>query len=426
MTVSLQPLKGRRFSGGPFLLLLAALLATVSLAAADDDPSLPYNMRPALDRIAQLKKAATPDLSALQLAYLTLFENFPRHQKGKEGIFELYHLMRRNQRTDQAYAALMKIEAVYQDFETMAYPARSAQLVGMVATARLEEAFLYASQMKNPFHAIDTVNAVLARYREQWVGLDAPDRAYLGRVDTVARLHLAGYRLQADQTNQATTDLLALAHDWPGETLMQNGVEQKASIAAVRALQPALAAMPASLAKKLRLIETFDQTVIDETARVWLAFTRAELDLADFQTEQNRGSYADGIAALRDIVEKHPAPTIADAEGEEPAGVRALRRLRDAEARLGDNAAQAGQTLEGYYARFGADARQRTLAAYALLFLAELDLDFRHNAPAAYKEFMLVAERYGDILLYPQTAENKDRTVKEHALVWAARAQKKM
>jgi hypothetical protein len=402
--------------GSPFILHASSLAA--------DDPTQPDKLQMALDKLNALKKAPSPDLDALQLAYLVVFENFPRHQKGKEAIFELYNVLRRAKRTDQAYAALLKIEGVYQDNETMAYPPDTSRLVGMVATARLEEAFLYASQMQNPFQAVDGVNAVLLRWRDQLVGVAAPDRSYLGRVEAVARLQLALYRLQAEATNLAANDLLALGRDWPGEAITIDGFTQNASIAAVRALPPALAAMPASLAKKLRLLETFEQTLVDESARVWLLFERADLNLNDYETNKNRGSFADGVAALREIVDKRRATTIADENGAEPAGVRALRRLRDAEARLGGNVAQAGQTLSDYYARFADDAKQKTFAAYALLYLAELDLDFRDNAAEAFKEFMTVADRYGDALLYPQPP-GKETTIREHALRWAKRAQER-
>jgi hypothetical protein len=406
-----------------FLAALAAL--SVAVAHAADRPSEPEGLQAALDHIAKIKEKTPADLDALQNAYLVLFENFPRHQKGKESGFDLYWLLRTHHRVSEAYATLMKIEAVYQNNETMAFPLEPAKSVGLVATALLEEASLYATEMGNPYQAIDAALRVLARYKEQNVGFAAAERSYFGRVEPIARLHLAQHRTQADQGNQAIADLLAAARDWPGETVLIDGATMPVQVAAVRLLDAALAKTPASLQKKLRTLTTFEQTVVDVSARVWLMFSRATLNLDEFRVWKNRAAFADGAAALREVVERQRGLMLFDADGEEPAGVKAMRRLRDAQAQALGNPLEAEQTADAYFNRFAKDAKDRVFAAYALLFRAELELDFRHNAPSAYRDFQWLAERYGDVPLYPRPVGSAT-TLKERAQRWAERAHQRM
>jgi hypothetical protein len=423
MSLLVAQTKGRFFRSGLSCLLLLWLAVVSALAA--DDPTEPQKLKIARARIEKLLVVRPLDLSALQVEYLVLFENFPRRQEGKEAIFELYHLLRLHDRTDEAYAALMKIQAVYQDADLMAFPLKTSQPVAMVATARLEEAYLYATKMNNPFRAIETVTTVLQRYNNRVVGTQAPDRSYLGRVELVARLHLAAYRQMADQSNLASNDLLLVARDWPGETVWQNGSEESAPVAAVKALTAVVAPMPASLPKKLRVLTTFEQSVIDRAALAWLLFAQAELHFADYRAWRNTGIFAQGAALLEKVLTRYRGVVLNDENGAEPAGVKALRLLRDAQAQTLGNPEQAGEMLERHFAEFAKERNDRVFAAYALLYLAELDLDFRDNAPSAYKHFMQVADRYGDVPQYPENS-SEPRTLKERALRWAERAQKRM
>lgn len=415
---------GRLLTSGPFLVLLAALLL-VSVAVADNDPTLPEGLQAAMDRLAKLKAADPPDVDALQTEYLVLFENFPRHQRGKEAIFELHATLRRAGRTSEAYATLAKIQAVYQDDETMGYPGKEALRISLAATARIEEAHLFATAMNNPFQAIETIDQARARYTEKRVGVVAPDREYQGRIDIITRLELARYRLAAGQTNLASTELLSVVRDWPGEKITFDGYEQLAATAAVRLLPLVLEGMPAGLPKKARVVTTFEETAVDTEARLWLAFVRARAHFDHFRRWQAKGAFSEGAQALRGIIDQHRDVVLADQDGATPAGLLAMRELRDAELNILKNTTQAGQTLEAYYARFSKDKKERLFAGYALLFLAETDLDFRNNAASAFTLFMQVAEQYGDLPVYPPRTDG-ETSIRQHALRWAKRAQEKM
>ena len=416
--------KGRLFASGPFYFLLLWLLFAAPATAADD-PTSPQNLQVALDKLEALKQAVPLDLDALQAQYLVLFENFPHHQKGKEGIWELYHLMRRNGRTSQAYAALMKILAVYQDNETMLYPLDPAQPIALAATARLEEAYLYAAGMNNPYQAVDNLNQTLGRYRGQLVGTVSDDRTYLGRVEVVARLQLAEFRTQADQPAPASGDLLVVARDWSGETVTYNGLRESAAVAAVRLLGPVLDKTPASLPKKERIIETFEQSLVNSQARLWLAFLKADIDFRHFAQWKAQGAFTAGAEALRGVIAKQRQTMMTDQNGREPAGIKAMRRLRDAEAQTLGNVAQAAQTLQGYLTTFATVKEDRLFAGYALVYLGELEMDFRQNFAAAYQYFMQAADRYSDLPQYPVT-DQANAGFKEHCLRWAQRAQQRM
>jgi hypothetical protein len=399
--------RGRLLAGGPVLFLLAALLLAANVWA--DKPSDPEGLDAAVGTIENIRKTSPADIDALQTAYLVLVENFPRHQRGKEAIFELAHLLATNDRTSEAYAALAKIQATYQDHETMAYPGDPTQRVGIVATARIEEAALYANAMKNPYHAVDTLLQTAMRYREQNVGVSFAERAYFGRVEAIVRLKLAHFRAQVGQTNLATNDLLEVVKSCPGQNVFWEGLRQEAPAAAVRMLPRVLEKMPASLPKKVRVLDTFEQTAITETTRVWLLFARAETQIAHAMEWKNKGSFAMGGVALRQIIDKHRALELATERGAEPAGLAAMRALWRSEIAYFGNATQAGQTLETLYNRFIETKDDRLFAGYALYYLGIVELEHRKNATAAYLALSQVVDKYGDLPRLPPSADGAEK-----------------
>ncbi len=426
--MNLVPLntRGRFLTSGPFCFLLAGILLCGAPAGAEDDPTRPQELTVILDRLAELQSATPPDIEALHAQYLVLFQNFPHHQEGKEGIFELYHLLRRHGRTSEAYAVLMQIQGTYQDKETMLLPGKGSRPVGLVVTARLEEAHLYATAMANPYQAIETLQQTRQRYRDQLVGVVAADRAYYGRVEVWALLHLADYRLLAEQTNRASADLLELVRERPGEKIDDGPVTQTAPEAAVLRLAEVVRRMPASLPKKQRVLTTFEETTVEEKARVRLALLRADVYFDHYRQWPSPGTFTEGAEALRSVIARQRQVMLSDASGSEPAGIRAMRRLRDAEAAVLGNVMQAGQTLEALHNQFRKNGEDRPFAAYALLFLAEVEVDFRGNPQAAFQLFKQVAEQYGDVAVYPQTPDNEKATLRERAELWAQRAQQRI
>lgn len=418
--------RGRFLISGPFCFLLAVLLLLTRPAGAGDSSTLPQELTVLLERIAELRGAEPRDMDELNTQYQVLFQNYPRYQEGKEGVFALYHLLRRDRRVSEAYAVLKQIQGTYQDKETMLLPGKGTRPVGLVATARLEEAFLYATAMGNPYQAVETVLQTRQRYRDQMVGTIAEDRAYYGRVEVAAALQLADYRLLADQTNQATADLLELIRNWPGETIDDGPVTHTAPEAAVRRLGEIVKRLPASLPKKQRVLAIFEETAVDRNARVRLALLRADVYFDHYGQFPSPGTFTEGAQALREVITRYRQVVLVDETGSEPAGIKAMRRLRDAEAAELGNVLQAGQTLEELYVDFRKRADDRLFAAYALLFLAEVEVDFRNNPQAAFQLFKQVAEQYGDVGVYPQTPDNEKATLRERAEMWAQRAQQRI
>ncbi|MDP8222495.1 MAG: hypothetical protein P9L99_03980 [Candidatus Lernaella stagnicola] len=411
-------------TSGLFLCLLAGLLVSVP-ALAGDDPSEPPGLDTAMQRIEKLKSATPQDIDALHEAYLVLFENFSARQQAKEAIFDLFALLEKAGRKAEALAVLARIESVYQDHETMAYPGHNAWRVALVATAKIEEAYLYAEAMNNPYQAIDTLKQTTARHSEQNVGVAGEDRHYFGRVEIICALETARYRVATGQANLASTDLLSVVRQWGGADVLVAGVPQTAAVAAVRRLPEVLGAMPASLPKKGRVLDTFAQTTVPEEARAWLGFVRAATFFQHAQKWRAKGAFADGAETLREIIRHHRTVMLVDETGKEPAGIKAMRRLRDAELLVLRNTVQAAQSLEEFRAKFGKNKADRLFAGYATLFLAELEFDFRKNAPAAFQLFMRVADDFGDLPLYPQMGDD-EKTIAAHAKLWAKRAQERM
>jgi len=422
--------RGRLFAGGLFCFLLAAalLLAGLPRLCAAEDASVSGSdkeLQMALARLEALKKKQPVDLDALQFEYLVLFENFMRREEGKRSLFELADMWRQHQRWPEAYAALQKILDVYQDHETMANPAHANEPIAIVATAKVEVADLYAKGMDNPYVAIEMLQKAMLLHGEQTVGLFVGERRYVGPLGAIARLRIAEYHLQTDGVNQASTELLKVVKEYPGKRVIDRGAETAAATAAVLRLGDVLQKMPASLPKKNQTIETFEQTAVEAEPRVWLHLLAADIYFAAYKQWKSAGVVESGIAELNWVLDNHPLLPLNAERGVEPAGVRALRQIRDALLLLTKNVDQALTDLTTYQNRFAKKDETRVIAAYALLYLAELELDFRENAASAYKLFMQAAEEYGDLEDYPHAADVTPR-LKDRALRWAVRAQQRM
>lgn len=426
--------RGRRFLGGPFCFLfptlvcifLAVLWITPSFGEENEEQKAAKGIRIALDRIEALKRAPQPDLTALQNEYLILFENYPRAEEAKRGIFELYHLMRTHQRIHEAYAALTKIMDVYHDNETMNNPYAPDQPILLVATAQVELAFLFATGMDNPYTGIEKLKLALTRFPEKIVGTSAPDRDYVGPIEAIAHWQLADYYLAANQPDQAGAELLSLVRDQAGKVIYQHGTRLAAATAGILKLSEVMKKMPATEQKRLRLLQTFEQTAVEREARIWLKFLQAEIQTAAYQEWKNPGALDQGLAALQEVIVKHREVLLAGPEGEEPAGIRAMRIKRDITANILGNVDRAGSELSVNYVEFAKDKKTRLFAGYALLYLAELELDFRRNAVSAFKMFGQVADQYGDLELFPRLPKAPPRTLQERAKSWAKRAQERM
>ncbi|HPQ68016.1 MAG TPA: hypothetical protein PKW95_02735 [bacterium] len=421
--------RGRLIAGGLFCFLLTALLlAAWPRASAAKDEAVSGSdkeLRMALARLEALKKKQPPDLDALQFEYLVLFENFMRREEGKRSMFELADMWRQNKRWTDAYAALQKVLDVYQDHETMANPVHESEPLAIVATAKVEVADLYAKGMNNPYVAIEMLQKAMLLHGEQTVGLFIGERRYAGPLGAIARLRIAEYHLQTDGVNQASTELLKVVKDYPGKRVIDQGGEMAAATAAVVRLGDVLKKMPASLAKKNQTIQTFEQTAVEDEPRVWLHFLAADTYFAAYEQWKNAGVVESGIGKLNWVLDNHPLLPLTGERGVEPAGVRALRSIRDALLLLPKNVEQARTDLTAYQNRFAQKNETRVIAAYALLYLAELELDFRQNAASAYRLFMQAAEEYGDLEDYPHAADVTPR-LKDRALRWAERAKQRM
>jgi len=429
--------RGRLIIGGLFLLLLLALplgatsaedetpTPTIEGLDENDESSDVRGIRMAKQRIAKLKEADPLDLEALQSEYLILHENFPRYEEGKTALFDLYHLLRRHDRTQQAYAVLMKVTANYQDNETMVNPDDAQRPIVIVATANIELADLFAAKMDNPYTAMEILQRTLLRFPEAVVGTEAEDRQYLGPIGVIAHLHLADLHMQLTQPNRASAELLTVVRDFPGQKVTLDSITSGAAAAAVRRLPALLKTMPASVPKKMGVLTTFEQTAVEEEPRVWILFYRADLQFEAFTQWRNAGAFAQGVETYKQIIEQHPNVMLATPEGEEPAGVRAIRLSRDATVLKLKNLDRAILDLSAFQVKFAKRKKTRTLAAYAMLYLAELELDFRQNAPSAFKLFSQVADEYGDIPDYPRK-EGENKKLKERAERWAERAQQRM
>ncbi len=394
--------RGRPFAGGLACFTCWLLLALVTPAIAQDIPSgEPPGLEDALARIDALLARQPLDLDQVQYQYLVLFENFPRHEAGKRGIFALYHLLRQNKRIEQAYAVLIKILSVYQDNETMNNPADARRPIAITATANVELAHLYATGMNNPYQALDTLKRALLRTPEAYVESTAADRNYFGSMNAIARLQMADYLMATDGHNQACNILLAIISTCPGERVRQNGLSSLASVAAVRRLPAVLAAMPASLPKKERIVDTFAETVVEREARIWLLFVKAEVMVRAGQEVNSPAPLENALAALEQVVTRHSQVMITSENGEEPAGVRALRTMTDIAVHNQQNIGRACADLTRHYSAFSKVSGQRVMAAYCLFYLAQVEHEQRHNPAEAYRYYMEIVDKYPDVPFYP-------------------------
>jgi tetratricopeptide (TPR) repeat protein len=408
MTPLSNQLRGRPSTGGLVCFVLLVLLGVIATAAwaeesAEQTPEqLPPGLRMALERIDKLLAQSPLDLDAIQHQYLVLFENFPRREEGEKGIFALYQLLRQNKRIEQAYAVLMQIISTYQDSDTIANPAEPRKPIAIAATANIELAHLYATGMNNPYLAIDTLQRTLTRYAVAYVSVDAADRKYFGSVNVIARLQLTDYYLTINATNQATSSLLAIVSGCAGEHVRLADVETLASVAAVRKLLQVLKAMPASLPKKQRVVDTFAETAVEREARVWSLFVKAQL-LADEGGQANSaGPIEEAMSALQEVLAHHALVMLVSEDGEEPAGVRALRLIADIAIKNLHNIERACADLARYYQEFSKAPGRRELAAYCLLYLAATEDAQRHNPRAAYRYYMDVVDQFSDVPFYPR------------------------
>ena len=414
MMVSSAKTRGRPSPGGLACFLLALSLLAAGICALAQEPTgepdseAPPGLRAALARIDKLLAQQPLNLDALQYEYLVLFENFPRRDEGKKGIFALYQLLRQNKRIEQAYAVLMKILAAYQDNDTISNPASPRKPIAIAATANVELANLYAAGMNNPYQALDTLRRALSRYPAAYVSADAADRRYFGSIGVIARLQMADYYVATDAYNQATAALLALVSDFPGERVTLGDVESPASAAAVWKLQTVLQTMPASLSKKRRVLDTFSETAVERETRVWLMFAKAQLLTEEGRQVNSTGPLEDAIGALEEVLDHHPLVMLTGADGEEPAGVRALRLIVDICVNIFHNTDRATAELTRYYRDLGRRPALREIAAYAVLYLADVEYNQRHNAGAAYRYYMEVVDKFSDVPVYPRKPGRHD------------------
>jgi tetratricopeptide (TPR) repeat protein len=273
----------------------------------------------------------------------------------------------------------------------------------------VELANLYAAGMNNPYQALDTLRRALLRYPAAYVSANATDRKYFGLIGVIARLQMVDCYLAADAYNQAAAALLAIVSDFPGERVTLGDVESPASVAAVRKLQTVLQPMPASLSKKRRVLDTFSDTAVERETRAWLLFAKAQLLTEEGRQVNSTGPVDDAIGALEEVLARHPLVMLTSDDGEEPAGVRALRLIVDICVNIVRNTDRACAELTRYYQDFSQRPALREVAAYAVLYLADVEYNQRHNAGAAYRYYMEVVDQFSDVPVYPRKPGRRDK-----------------
>jgi tetratricopeptide (TPR) repeat protein len=386
----------------PLALALAILFAIPTVGtAAKKKPTKEEKQRIAIERlmaeISELRNQTPPNLFGAAEKFLVLFELFPHSEQGKMAAWEAYGLYRQIEDMTNATATLSRIMGVYKFNDAMANPLDPTMPVALRATARVELARTYAAR-GDTRTATQIARSVPNQYPGATVGRFAGEQTFYGRVDLICGLDAAKFANLSGEHNQAMILLLDLLRQYPTERIGTDRGLRNIDVAAIELGREAIVRMPASLVKRLALLQELDDASRSPLAGAKIELFRAEQSLEAYKSQIDPRRIEDAIERYKNIILKYPEVLDPRPDGDYLPAVEAVGLIRKV---LIVQVREPKRAIAEMYALEKSNSANPTIAAHARYYAALVAYQNMHNYQQAEYDLELLLERYPNVPTYP-------------------------